>query len=147
MDGGEDQGEEVSPCVQYHDLLTPSESLTVFRSPILRLKPAVGSQEEAGHSSSPPTSEEAALYAARRNRRHITLEGAPLFGFLGTFEWFLVFVGLLVLFTLQYLPALPDLSQLAVRYWLFAAGGYTAMILVHGALIIRSWITFLVGVF
>ena len=79
-----------------------------------------------------PSPEESPLSAARRLRRPIPLEGAPLLGFLGTLEWGLAFVGLLALFTLQYLPALGGLSQMAEHYWLFAAGGYTAMILVHG---------------
>ena len=93
--------------------------------------PKASKQEEDGVTQS-SSRDESPLSAAHRLRQSITLEGAPLWGFLGTLEWFMVFVGLLALFTLQYLPGAGSLSQLAVRYWLFAAGGYTALVLVHG---------------
>jgi len=89
-------------------------------------------KQEEGDPSSPDIAEESPLSAARRLRHRITLEGAPLFYFIGLVEWFLVFIGLATLFTLQYIPALVALHQLAVKYWLLAAGGYTALALGHG---------------
>ena len=85
-----------------------------------------------GDSLSTTAPDESPLFTARRLRHRITLEGAPLFGFIGVLEWLLVFIGLAALFTLQYIPALGALHQIAIKYWLLAAGGYTALALGHG---------------
>jgi hypothetical protein len=72
------------------------------------------------------------LEEARKARRHISVEGAPFLGYSGPLECFLVLAGLLGMFLLQYLPQAGYLSTMADQYWLYAAGGYSAMVLGHG---------------
>ena len=133
MDGGQNQGKEVgltSTAVLDNDM--------TFQDVILQIKifstrsSSKATKREEGDSLSPAASDESPLSTARRLRHRITLEGAPLFGFIGVFEWLLVFIGLAALFTLQYIPAMGALHQMAVKYWLWAAGGYTALALGHG---------------
>jgi hypothetical protein len=71
------------------------------------------------------------MEAARKRRRLVPLEGAPVLGFIGVFEWVLVFFGLSAFFVLQFL-SVPGLSEMAREYWLYAAGGYSAAMLGHG---------------
>ncbi|GAX79705.1 hypothetical protein CEUSTIGMA_g7146.t1 [Chlamydomonas eustigma] len=78
------------------------------------------------------------LAAARKKRHHITVEGAPFLSFSGPLEYFLVLAGLLGMFVLQYLPQAGSLNSIADQYWLYAAGGYTAMVIGHGLLTSRD---------
>ncbi|KAG1671277.1 hypothetical protein FOA52_010848 [Chlamydomonas sp. UWO 241] len=94
-----------------------------------------GSAEEGGE-----TEAECPLESARKRRRPVPLEGAPVLGFIGVFEWVLVFFGLAAFFVLQFLTV-PGLSEMARTYWLFAAGGYTAAMLMHGILTTRDGYT------
>ncbi|KAG1671275.1 hypothetical protein FOA52_010846 [Chlamydomonas sp. UWO 241] len=94
-----------------------------------------GSAEEGGE-----TEAECPLESARQRRRPVPLEGAPVLGFIGVFEWVLVFFGLAAFFVLQFLTV-PGLSEMARTYWLFAAGGYTAAMLGHGILTTRDGYT------
>ncbi|GAX79706.1 hypothetical protein CEUSTIGMA_g7147.t1 [Chlamydomonas eustigma] len=78
------------------------------------------------------------LAAARKKRLHITVEGAPFLGCSGPLEYFLVLAGLLGMFVLQYLPQAGSLNSIADQYWLYAAGGYTAMVIGHGVFTTRN---------
>lgn len=80
---------------------------------------------------------EAALKRHRR-RQDFSEDGAPLWGVFGFVEWLLVAVGIAAFFVCQYIG---PMMQMAQDYWLFAAGGYTAVMLAHGILTTRDGYT------
>ena len=78
--------------------------------------------------------------AAKALRRQIPMEGQPLAAVVGVLEWLLIFIGLLAFCVLQYVEV-AGLSDLARSFWLFAAGGYAAVILLHGVATTRDGYT------
>ncbi|GIL42994.1 hypothetical protein Vafri_806, partial [Volvox africanus] len=70
-------------------------------------------------------------------RRHVAVEGAPVWGIFGWLEWVLVAAAVVALFALQHIGPSP-LQKMARAYWPLVAGGYTGVVLVHGLITTRD---------
>ncbi|GLC38942.1 hypothetical protein PLESTB_000464000 [Pleodorina starrii] len=84
-----------------------------------------------------PLSGSSAVDARMERRRQVAVEGSPVWGVFGWLEWVLLAVAVLVMFTMQYMGP-PSLRELARSYWPLMAGGYAAVVFVHGLLTTRD---------
>lgn len=81
-----------------------------------------------------------AVEARAERRRHVVVEGAPLWGVFGWLEWVLAAAGLLGLYCLQHVGP-PALQPMARAYWPMAAAGYAGAVAGHGLLTSRDGYT------